>query len=378
VDSREIDHTDVVTELTYTDHIASEAVKQLLRSFPMSEINSRAIGSTEFVNTLFATQTSAEGNTQVCVPKNIESFTNNMLMMSLLKIFEKKLWIPVVGEKELPTGVFETNDGKYFAGFVAASTRVNTGPLDKESSKWNKGVRSYQLFCVERQHGKSAHLKIGGMDKLIKRLSAMKGFTKDYWGLKNTIISIFKSIAPKPVTDLQTYMKSKPEIMKDIKTKFVHNNGGLFRAEEIAYLDARYRRPKEELERFLGLLDNPTQELAMGFNGYYTAAKVFVDNANNEMRMCAANRARLAFPDSKRKQDIAFKKKSLVEKLTELSEEKLVNWKPDTLPGITFRTRSTHQVHSREWIAESYTLPADLNVEATSVVESWHNGFVQE
>jgi hypothetical protein len=66
---------------------------------------------------------------------------------------------------------------------------------------------------------------------MMVRLSAMKGFTKDYWGLRGSIAAIIKSSTPLRVTNLNTYMLPKSEIMKTIRTKLAYENGVLFRPE---------------------------------------------------------------------------------------------------------------------------------------------------
>jgi len=291
----------------------------------------------------------------------------------MLKIFESKTWIPVLSESDLPSGVLETKEGAFFAGFVAASLRKETGPMETGTTKYSKGFKSYQTFCVEKAYSKSVHLRTGGMDKITERLSNMKGFTKDYWGLRGAIMSLFKSIKPIKVTDLQTYMKSKNEISKSIKTKMPFRNGGVFRVEEIAYLDSIYTKSTEELEQFLATLNEPSEELAKNFEAYYTRVRVSVNRVESEVKPIMAARSRILFPDSKKKKDIKWRDQPLIEKLATLDEKHLVHFRPQSLPGITVKDSSTELFGGIAWKEDVFG--RDLSNYAIEVIDSWYGSF---
>jgi len=340
----------------------------------MDEYSTRHTGSTAHAETLFAAET-RDGVTFVTVPKNIEVFENNLLMKSILKIYERKSWIPVLSSKELPSAVLETKDGAFFAGFVYASLQSETGPLNTDTSKWAKGVKAFQTYSVEKVYGKPVHLRTGGMSKLTAKLSEMKGFTRDHWSLRATIAGLFRSIPGARVTELHTYMAPKSEIIKGIKTKFVYQNGGIFRPEEIQYLDSRYNDAKELLSGFLSELDAPSPRFVEEFGARYSRVKQAVDRADSEIRPTAVERSKIAFPTDKSRRAAAFAKKPLGEKLMDIREERLVHFLPESLPGI-MRTgdRSTHRVGTVEWKADHYGHSAG-NDAAESVIDSWYASY---
>jgi hypothetical protein len=270
----------------------------------------------------------------ITVPHNIEDFRESTMMMAILKINELKNCVPSLSSKELPKAVIETKEGAFFAGFVSAATRRNTGPLEQGSSKYARGIRAFQTYCVEQKYGKARHLRTGGLDSLNKRLSEMKGFTTQWWGLRSTITAMFKSLKPIPVSDLETYVRSKEELLKTIKTRLACENGGCYRAEELRYLSARFSRAKEALNAFTARLTRPDEELALQFDELYSPVKTMVEAADNEIKANLAARARILFPNDNKKKTQMWAKKTLNEKLHDLSEDKLAEFMPETLPGI--------------------------------------------
>jgi hypothetical protein len=321
-----------------SDYLANQEtlplMERLLAKFPTTEMESRAVKDSDWKDSLFILK--REGNTTyVTIPKNLESFADNLFMIALLKHMINRRWILQVSTKELPTSVFETSEAAYFAGFVAQSCLETTGECIKGISKFSKGARAFQTFSIEKKYGKQSYLRTGGMDSLLKRLSVMAGFTKDYWGLRGTIAAIWREATPCRVTNLETYLRPKQEILKVIKTKLAYENGGLFRPEEIAYLDEKYADTKQAITQFVNRLDKPSEDLATNFDKEYAKVKTLVDQCDNAMKTIGASRAKTLFPQGKKKKDINYRKKQLAEKITDIeSDEILISFLPEALPGI--------------------------------------------
>jgi hypothetical protein len=359
------------------DSIESAAVKQLIQKFPVTEMAARGINDSEWTDSLFVVK--QDGNTQkVTVPKNIEVFTDSLIMMSLLKIFEIKQWQPVLSSKELPKAVLETKEGAFFAGFVSGALRKETGPINDGTSKYAKGVKAYQTYSVEKAYGKARHLKTGGMTKITERLSVMKGFSQEYWGLRGSIVTLFKSLAPATVTHLETYMLSKSELMKNIKTKLHYQNGGCYRPEELSFLATKYTVAQNALSSFIATLDNPTEDLAKRFDQLYSPVKTLVDTADNEIKANLASRARILFPQDKKKSTIAWVKLPLVEKLLSLSEDKKKAFYPETLPGVVVAPELRSEYDDLEsFVSARYPQTAN-NESIKELVFSWFAHYEEE
>jgi hypothetical protein len=275
----------------------------------------------------------------------------------------------------LPKEVLETRDGLFFAGFVGQALQDETGPRITSSTKYGKGRKAYQTYSIEKRYGKPNHLRIGGMAKLQGIINEMKGFTKAWWGLRATILTIFKSMPGQRVSHLETFVRAKSDINKHIKTTFKYKNGGLLRPEEIVYLDNRYEAQISAFNAFQARLDVPDADLAQNFETLYGALKTRIDIVNNEVSLFIANRSRIAFPSSKKKSDITFSKKSLSEKLSTMSADKLALWEPTTLPGISKNTVApTIQVGSPEYIEAAFAALRN-NAMALEVIQSWYSGL---
>jgi hypothetical protein len=363
----------VAPSRSFVDSIESATIKSLLSKFPMSEVSARGINATDWTKSVFALKEEG-GETRLTFPRNIENFTDSLLIMSLIKLCELNNWIPTLSESDVPKAVLETKEGAFFAGFVTASTRSETGPMNTGTTKFSKGIKSFQCFSVEKSLGKPMHLRTGGMDKLTERLSEMKGFTKEHWGLRASIVSLFKSVKPAKVTELATYFRSKNEIMKNIKTKLQYENGGCFRPEELVYLADRYEAAKAMLTTFLSKLDNPTEDLAKTFNEEYSRVKIRIDAADNDIKANLAARARILFPMDKKKKSVVWAKSSITEKLQSLEEEKLAVFRPESLPGINAKVTNL----SFEKDSEAFVLAKfgeDQEDTADEVISSWYNSF---
>jgi hypothetical protein len=337
----------------------------------------RGINDTEWTDSLFVVKQDGD-RTKITVPKNIETFSESLIMMSLLKIFEIKQWQPVLSSKELPKAVLETKEGAFFAGFVSGALSQTTGPMNDGTSKYAKGVKAYQTYSVEKAYGKARHLKTGGMSKVTERLSAMKGFSQEYWGLRGSIVTLFKSIPPAKVTHLETYVLSKPELMKTIKTKLHFENGGCYRPEELTYLANRYSAAKTMLTAFISQLSNPTEKLATEFDRLYAPVKTIVDTADNEIKANLASRARILFPQDKKKSTITWSKLPLSEKLLSLSEDKKKAFYPETLPGVVVAPELRSEYKDLEsFVSARYPQTAN-NESIKELVFSWFANFEEE
>jgi hypothetical protein len=365
------------TGVSYLDSIESAAVKQLIQKFPITEMAARGINESEWTDSLFVVK--QDGNTnKITVPKNIETFSESLMMMSLLKIFEIKKWQPVLSTKELPKAVLETKEGAFFAGFVSGALREETGELNDGTSKYAKGVKAFQTYSVEKAYGKAKHLRTGGMAKVTERLSVMKGFSQAYWGLRGSIVTLFKSLPPAKVTNLETYVLSKSELLKNIKTRLHYENGGCYRPEELAFMATKYQVARNALTGFIASLDHPTEDLAKRFDQLYAPVKTLVDAADNEIKANLASRARILFPPEKKKATIAWAKKPLVEKLLDLSEDKKKTFYPETLPGIMVAPELRSEYEDLEsFVSARYPQTAN-NESIKEVVFSWFSNFEEE
>jgi hypothetical protein len=329
---------------------------------------------------MFVTEKRSDGNTYVTVPSNNETHSGSLLYISILRIFAAKGWILTLSTREIPKAVLETTEGAFFAGYVSQSLEESTGPRNMSTSKYARGQYAHQTFSVETAYRKPAHLRVGGQDKIKEALNAMKSFTKEYWGLRSTIIAIFKNVPANRVTHLETFFRSSEDIRKNIKTSFKYQNGGLLRAEELAYLDQRYSNQRTALAAFIDSLTNPTAELAVAFEGRYTNLKTQIDACDNEVRLMLANRSRIAFPNSKKKADIKFSKLSLSEKLSSMDETNLIYWQPSSLPGVNKAnvTNTTHEVGSGPWCTASFGERYNNDQLYRSVIDSWYVNVVTE
>jgi hypothetical protein len=333
----------------------------------------KGINDNDWTQSLFVTKTDINSVTRVTIPKNMESFTDSLFMIAILKVFQIKNYVPVLSEKELPKAVLDTKEGAFFAGFVAASLRPTTGEFNQGSSKFAKGIRAHQTYSVEMSRGKATHLRTGGMSKLTERLSRMKGFTQEYWGLRGTLATLFKSLPASRVTNLNTYVLSKNELLKQVKTRLQYENGGCYRPEEIAYLGGKYQEARGALTAFLDTLGNPTDQLANNFGELYARVKTRIDSADNEIKGNLAARARILFPQDKKKSTQMWAKKPLIEKLADLSEEKLAIFAPETLPGIQgLPAERADKEPALRYISRRYPTIAD-NEPKKDVVLSWFN-----
>jgi predicted trehalose synthase len=178
------------------------------------------------------------------------------------------------------------------------------------------------------------------------------------------------------VTDLHTYVRSKEELLKTVKTRLACENGGCYRPEELRFLAAKYNSAKEKLNSFLARIERPDEELAQHFDELYAPVKTVVEAADNEIKANLASRARILFPNDNKKKTQQWVKKTLAEKLSDLSEDKLQEFMPETLPGImALPVEVAGNVQQRQnAIRQRYARCAD-DERAQEVITSWFSNF---
>lgn len=339
-------------------------------------MESRLVKDDDWKDSLFILR--KEGDTEmITFPKNVESFADNLLMISLVRVAVLNKWTIQLSTKELDTKVFDSAENAFFAGFVGAACQGKTGAYQKGTTRFSKGIAAFQTFSVESELGKVTWLRTGGLDNLLARLSGMKGFTKDYWSLRGTIAAIFRLIKPVTVTDLKTYFLPKSEVMKHIKTKLPYNNGGIFRSEEIAYLSAGYSSTESDLNDFLMKLDKPTEEFVKNFSKEYAPIKTKIEAAERTIKLIAVSRSKVLFPEGKKKGTTKFKKLPLEDKIDIVKEDKVQLFEPESLPGIKIETESKENIGSVKWRTVAYKT-AYTNPLAREVIDSWYIKFASE
>jgi hypothetical protein len=336
-------------------------------------MESRMVKDTSYADTMFILR--EEGDKKfVTFPKNLESFADNLFMISLIRLAYRMGWTIQLSTKELPASVFETSEGAYFAGFICASALKETGEYSKGITKFSKGYASYQTYSVEKAYGKLPWLRTGGMDSLLQRLSTAKGFTREYWALRGSVAALLKMIPGTTVTHLKSFFLPKNEVMKHIKTKLVYENGGLFRTSEIAYLNDRYVQTKTMLNDFLIRLDNPTEEFVQNFVREYTPLKTAIEAVEKETKLIAVNRSKVLFPSGEKKSVKKFKALPLSDKLTKLAEKGEISILPETLPGITrINAEVEAQPGSLQWLGAQY--PTVTSETGREVILSWFTTY---
>jgi hypothetical protein len=303
--------------------------------FPADEMSARAMRSDATVE-LFTTYM-REGQTIFVLPSNMRDFGKNLLMISILKAAELKGYILETSiDKELPDKLFKTDEADFCAGYVYQAAQASVGQLVQGKSKFAKGQAAYQRSCVERVHKEARHLKRGGDSLLDERLSTMKSFTKAYWSVKARIGSLFKSIPKKSMGPLVSYLKSKQELEKLIHTSLSWDNRGVFRPEEVSYLNVRYNQAVSALSGFREQLSTPTERLATSFEESYNAVRRLVRAAESEVDTLINRRAAILFvPNAKKKRDVEWNKTKLLDKIATFTESaKISAFMPSTLPGI--------------------------------------------
>jgi hypothetical protein len=349
----------------------------MIEKFPTSEIGAKDIKVSDWNKSIFKTKQDGT-NVKVTIPKNAESHADNLFFITILKCFALLRWVPVLSETELPPSVLETKESPFFSGFVAAAATGEVGDRETGTSKWCKGFQSYQLWCVNNDHTVSSapYMRHGGVEDVTAKLSGMKGFTKEYWGLRGSISAIFKSL-PRAAArvDLNSYMKSKEEILKNvIRRKLPHENGGVFRPDEIAYLNERYAQTKQLMEQFVSDLNDPEEGFAAEFGDKYGVIRVAVKSIEAEIGPLVGSRAKVLFPVSKKKGILTWAKKPLEDKMDhDFLEKHDKLFMPASLPGIDITpTKTTEVIGTQEWINAKYRFDASYGLTIEKLVSSYY------
>jgi len=175
---------------------------------------------------------------------------------------------------------------------------------------------------------------------------------------------------------LQTFVKSKEELTKAVKTRLHFENGGCYRPEELSYLSERYQGVKEILNLFLVRMERPDESFARDFEEIYAPVKTAIDSADSEIRANLASRARILFPNDNKKKTQTWAKKALSEKLLDLSDDKLKEFVPESLPGISANPipiEGDNPTIKNQAIQRRYSTLSSEG--AREVVTSWYASF---
>jgi hypothetical protein len=350
-----------------------ETFTKLVRNFPTNEASARGIKSTDFEQSLFNTRTDESGETFITLPKNLESFSDSLLMLSILRTISSLKWTPVVSSEDLKKGILSTTDGEYFCGYVAKATshETETGPREYGSSKFSKGIQAYQHDCIEshvkinRSHLRSVQHSIG------KKLASMTGFTKEYWGLRAAISSIFKQLPRKRVSHLHTWLLPKEELEKQVvKHRMPFENGGVYLPEEILYFREHFKHQVRIVNDFHNRLNKQDEELALQFWELYSPVREATKEMTDALGNVFLARARLVFPQGKSKRTVAWAKKPLLSKVEDLSEDGISEFMPIKLPGFKGKLTQDLKITSEniQEITNKYQLPSDLTEKQIKVV----------
>lgn len=335
--------------------ISNEVVRQLLGKFPSSEAAARKIVTNSSERELFTTYKEGE-KTFIVVPKNLESFADNLLLISILKASQILGYEPVVGEKELPVAVLKTNDGDYFAGYVYQSMESSTGPRQKGSSKFWKGCAAFQTKSVEACAGKNRSHLILTDHTPGKKLAAMQCFVKEYWGVRAHISAVFSALPTKPWTCQASYLKPQAQLEAQVVVRRLpFDNGGVYSSEEVAYFRSYFANDIGLVEGFHNSLSTPTDDLASHFWEKYDPCMKAVRRIKDSLNDVFVTRARVLFPVVKQgKKKSKWSSYSLADKLAELAEQgKLEAFMPNKLPGFarllpTTAAAATTDAHCRQ------------------------------
>jgi len=350
-------------------------VKALLEKFPRTEEAARGIKDSDWRKSVFTTH--QEGNRTIfLVPKNLESYSDNLLMIALLQAVSLLGYTIQPSETEVPTAVLKTTDGEYFCGYVAQAMKEFTGPREKRTSKFYRGVLSFQCSSLRKAVGDRRMHLFDVEHTPGRKLAEMSGFTKDYWGLRGSISSIFSALTPNKWNEEATYLLPK-EILeqKVVRRKLPFDNGGVYTPEEILYFKDYFAKEVKQVENFHASLAVPTNTLAREFWNLYDPVQTALKGISAAIGNVYISRARIAFPVNKGKKNIAFLKLSLREKLrSEISEDNLEEWSPNQLPGWNKVIKKEYaDKHDLSLIRQKYGLLPEMDDLRFAVAERYES-----
>jgi hypothetical protein len=351
-----------------TKESEKDLIRSLLDKFPESAQDARGVKETEWRDKLFCPHTDA-GTVYVPVPNNIADFSDNLLFISILKAIEAKRWKIIISTQTLAANVLKTEKGMYFAGYVAMSLQDYAGTRIKPSNLFEKGQVARQTEAVLAHVGRqNAHIR-RTPHSIGKVLADMSGFSRQYWGLRSTISAIFKDPPlfkdlPLPEVDyVASFMLSGGELVgKIIRRTLPYQNGGVFRKEELQYLDRYYSTEKRSMEKIHKECQDPSEDFAKDFYGHVDTLTDICKRIERDLGTLFAQRAQVLFRSgSRKKSDIKWAQKSIDEKLLGISEENYTRlFCPTNLPGFVKATRTTNdKVTIEEYVYEKYSLKDD-------------------
>lgn len=344
--------------------------------FPVDEISARVLRTDKQAD-LF-TVYNRDGKNIFVLPHNLRDFAKNTLMISILKAAEAKGYeLETSLTLELPQNVLKTDETDFVAGYVFQAIQPELGNHLSGTSKFAKGQRAYQRSCIDRYYSKSRHLVRGGDRNLEERFGKMS-FTQAYWSIRTRLVSLFKSLPKKQPTTLVSYLKSRQELEKLIHTQVTWHNRGVFREEEITYLDHRNKTALSDLESFRNLLSNPTERIAAHFEEEYAPVRKGLSDAEAEVSAIISRRSALLFIPGKKKRDLEFNQRRLLDKLSTFTKQsEMALFMPNTLPGISLNVTTVNSMSplSDELLERTYGV--DGNVQAVDVCTSWNAYLAQ-
>jgi len=357
----------------------------MVESFPMTAAAARGLKETNWQARLFVPH-KEDGTYLFPIPKNIIEFKDNLMMITILKIADILGYEIIDSEEELPTQVLKTDKAGYFAGYTAAANEQVLGARIKPSGQWERGYLCKQTEAILADVGnRNAHIRRVEHNPG-KILSDMGGFTKKYWGLRGDLATLFKSLPTPKVDDdsKYTYMLSGGELVgKIIRKKLPYENGGIFRKEELQYLNRYYSIPKSCLEKIQRNSQKPTKEF---FDSFWTELNKITEDSKlieKELGTLYASRAKYLFrTGSKKKTDIQWSKKPLDAKLEEMSKEHFIEYfSPKNLPGfprVIATEANANDPSFENYITQKWKLQrdGDLYAEKLAIVSAYENGLL--
>lgn len=361
-------------ELT-TAQAANIAVQEMLAKFPRTESQARGVKETSWKSGLFLTH-KVGTTTYFVVPKNLESHSDNLLVISALQAATLLKYTVVVGDTECPTAVVRTSDGEYFAGYVAAAMEQSTGEREKRSSKFYKGYAAFQTKCVEASAGKNRSHLLLAEHTPGRKLSAMDGFVKEYWGVRSNLSSLFASLRPIRWDQQRTYLKPKNILESQVvKRRLPFDNGGIYTKDEIAYFRDYFTKQVGIVDDFHLRLQNPDDDLASHFWELYEPVRQAVKHIESQLGDLYVTRARIVFPlKSKGKKPSKWTSLPLGDKLRDLGEDQIKHWAPNRLPGFSkLEPVTPNPVNDRRQICIKWRLDENTDATRYAIAEAYES-----
>jgi hypothetical protein len=332
-----------------------------LAKFPESAVAAKDIKETNWQERLFVPHRDGD-KVIVPVPKNINDFSENYLVISILKIIQIRGWEACKSSLEVKTTVLKHEKNMFFAGYVAGCMHDTCGKRIKASNAYERGVLSAQTDAVIASVGnRNAHIR-KTEHTCGKILSEMGGFVREHWATRSAIAMLFKDL-PMPKLapeDLPSYMLTGGELIgKIVRKSLPHSNGGIFRKEELAYLNGKYAATQQMLDDIHRHCKAPGSDFANHFWEYIDELSSKAKQIEKDLGVLYAHRAKVLFRQgSKKKADIKWIRLSLEEKIDQLSLSELGKlFDPCGLPGFTPVTgQARNEDEFEEWLTKKYRL----------------------